>query len=435
MKSEKKDGRFSVMLFILVPIWLAAADNDSAQAKTVAEYFQDALKAYELKDYPAYLTVIRSAENLLPDHPQLMVHSARALALNGRPDDSCRILDRLGSMGLYISVEKEADFASLHLSSAFTTVREKFQKNLEPVGRCSLAWTIPEKIFLCEGIAYDHAEQSYFVSSVHRRKIVKINRDGSIHDFSRPEDGLYAALGMAVDGRRRLLWVATSAMPQMAGFIEADKGKAGIFAYDLKTGRLLQRLLIADRSKEHAFGDLAIDGSGNVYATDSANPDIYVIPIQTGKLAILLSDPRFGNLQGIAAAGTNDLYVSDYGARGIWHISLPEKNITQILPPAESTLLGIDGLHFWQGGLIAIQNGITPNRVVRILLNPQSTGIDKVSVLAANHPLMVEPTLGVAVENDFYFVATSQWPWFDEKGSVIDPQKLRPPEVLKIALK
>ncbi len=52
-----------------------------------------------------------------------------------------------------------------------------------------------------------------------------------------------------------------------------------------------------------------------------------------------------------------------------------------------------------------------------------------------NDPQFDEPTLGVVVGNDFYFVARSQWRAFDEKAGLFPAEKLTEPTILKVALR
>jgi len=84
---------------------------------------------------------------------------------------------------------------------------------------------------------------------------------------------------MRVDTARRFLWACTTAFPQMKGFSASDKGRAGIFKYELATGKLLKTYILPP-GEDHALGDLIIDRDENVYATDSIAPVIYKIEVK-----------------------------------------------------------------------------------------------------------------------------------------------------------
>jgi hypothetical protein len=107
-------------------------------------------------------------------------------------------------------------------------------------GRSRIAFTIPEKDLIPEGIAYDPVTKSFFVSSTHKRKIVRVDAGGRCTDFtSEAQEGLAGVVGMRVDARRRLLWAVSSDagedMP-MKNMVAAERDRSAVFKYDLRTG-------------------------------------------------------------------------------------------------------------------------------------------------------------------------------------------------------
>ena len=56
-------------------------------------------------------------------------------------------------------------------------------------------------------------------------------------------------------------------------------------------------------------------------------------------------------------------------------------------------------------------------------------------ILEKNSPLLDEPTLGVVVGDDFYYIANPQWGSFDKDGKMFPPEKLQEPTVLKVRLR
>jgi hypothetical protein len=80
--------------------------------------------------------------------------------------------------------------------------------------------------------------------------------------------------------------------------------------------------------------------------------------------------------------------------------------------------------------LIATQNGVNPNRVIRIYLNDQLNKIEQVKVLESNHKLFDEITLGTIADGNLYYVGNSQFDKYLE-----DPKaKLHAPLILKLSL-
>jgi hypothetical protein len=73
-----------------------------------------------------------------------------------------------------------------------------------------------------------------------------------------------------------------------------------------------------------------------------------------------------------------------------------------------NTLAGIDGLYWYRGSLIAIQNGIGTPRVAAHKLTADGTRVVKLLILEYRTKLSVLPTTGAIRSSDFYFIANSQ---------------------------
>jgi hypothetical protein len=127
------------------------------------------------------------------------------------------------------------------------------------------------------------------------------------------------------------------------------------------------------------------------------------------------------------------LYVAEY-ARGILRADLHSRSIELLPCPDTLAALGIDGLYWFGGALIGIQNGMTPARVVRLTLAPEGDRLLGAEVLERAHPLHAEPTLGTLVGRDFYYIANSQWERFGEEGGIAAPDSLKPPTILRLRL-
>ena len=115
-------------------------------------------------------------------------------------------------------------------------------------------------------------------------------------------------------------------------------------------------------------------------------------------------------------------------------MDLAARTIVPVPAADDVTALGIDGLYLVDGSLIAIQNGIAPHRVVRLRLSEAGDRITGSEVLDRAHPRHEEPTLGVVVGRDLYYVANSQYERFGQDGQVAQPDSLQAPVVLRLRL-
>lgn len=423
-----------IATLIAVAITLSAIANAGADEPKSARYYrQQAALAYTAKDYARAAENFNQALALIPDHPTLFYNLGAISALQGKKAEAIAYLSRLTEMGLALHPDRDRDFDSIKESAEFKDILKRFESNKAPVINSSTAFTVHEKGLITEGLAYDPVDETFFISSVHKRKILSISKSGDVKTFATEADGLWSVLGMRVDAKRRLLWVTTSAFTQMENYKKEEDGSSAVFKFDLRTRKLLKKYQLSN-AKKHALGDLTIQSNGDVYTTDSLSAAIYVIRAQPDEIELLLEDPGFASPQGLAfSTDERHLFMADYST-GLFDIEVSTKKVAHLGPIAGQTLLGIDGLYFYKGSLIGVQNGVSPQRVVRIALSKDLRRAEQLRVIEASNPVFLEPTLGVLVNGEFYFIANSQWPLIGEDGKFADETKLLDPVVLKIKL-
>jgi sugar lactone lactonase YvrE len=407
---------------------------------TFAELQDAALAAYRAKRYGEMERLLRQSERLRPHHPRALYNLAAARALQGDADGALAFLTRLEDMKLTYPVWEDADFAALRDDPRFKAQVEKFRKRLEPQGIAQYAFTAGVNSFMPEGIAYDEENDAYYLSSVRERRVLRIDRDDRRTTLvGSGERGLMAALGMIIEPRTRRLWVASSGLPAMQRYDEAEhRGRAGIFAFDKDTGQLRGRYWLPIDGREHVLGEVIIGGDGTIYTTDSAAGTLYALDRKSGKFTALTKPGELESPQGITfAPGRRHIYIADYN-QGLLRYDLERGRLEKIPGRDDVCLYGIDGLYYYKSSLVAIQNGVQPHRVVRIDLDekgelPRVIGMQ---VLAASHPDFDEPTLGVLKRNDmFYFVANSHWNRLDASHRLPPDSQLSRPVVLRIDLR
>ncbi len=135
--------------------------------------------------------------------------------------------------------------------------------------------------------------------------------------------------------------------------------------------------------------------------------------------------------QGIELLYDNSLLVADYG-RGLWRIDLESHEAKLLDVPDTVSLIGIDGLFTHRGSLIAVQNGVSPHRIIEIETDKNYEKVTGIKVLAQNLPEFDEPTLGISTLDGIMFVASSQWPKFAPGGNVREGQTYEPTRIMLI---
>ncbi|HKU63189.1 MAG TPA: hypothetical protein VJQ44_18460 [Gemmatimonadales bacterium] len=422
---------------LLVLLAALAPAGASAQTDPILESraeFRAAAAAYEARDWSAYLSHATRAQALRPEHGGVTLALASARALSGDTAGAVSALNRYADRGYTADLAGDSDFAAVRASRSWPSLSARLARNGEPLVRSETAFTVAERGLLAEGLAYDSAARVFYVASVRERKILRVGPDGAATVLADSTAGLWAPMGMRVDPANRRLWVATAAVPQMAGYAPGDSGRSAVIALDLVSGAALGRFEVPRDGAAHVVGDLAIATDGRVYASDSRAPVIYRVPLEGDALERFIESPLLLSAQGVAPTPDGrTLYVADY-ARGIIRVDLASRSAT-LLPVADSVLaLGIDALSWTGGGLVAVQNGVTPHRVVRLTLGPKGERVTRSEVLERAHPAYDEPTLGVVVGHDFYYIADGQWERFGEDGTVADAAALRPTVVLRLRL-
>ncbi len=312
------------------------------------------------------------------------------------------------------------------------------QQSAVRINNSSIAFTIPEKDLLPESIAFDPQEQAFFVSSTRKGKVVKIDSNGTVSDFiTSKQDGLWMTIGIKIDAQRRILWVCSSGGENLIGYNlndEKDGRPAGVFKYDLNNGALLDKFTFTQKGNVHFINDLTINHkNGDIYFTHMFEEHAIYVWKWNRKPAIFLSSGDLPYPNGITLKEDKTLYVAH--SDGVSSIDLKSKNITQLNVPEGQNIskrASIDGLYYHKWSLIGVHPGISS--VSRMYLNDKGDGIDKVELLEQNHPMMMNPTTGVLVGNQFYYIANAQFGSFNEDGSLWADEQLFEPVILKVII-
>ncbi len=422
-----------LLALFATPAARAHAQSDPVIASRAA--YQEAVRAYEAHDLPGFLRHAREAARLRPAHGGVVYTLASAYALAGDTAGALATLRRFAALGHAADLDADADFTAIRPLPAYDSLRQAMRRNVAPLVRSTPAFTLAERDLLTEGIAYDLRTRSFFVGSVHRGKILRVDDRGRTMELVPPGlAGFWAPLGMRVDAPRRVLWVAAAALPQTVGYDSADAGRSGLFRFDLASGALTGRFPLPDDGQAHTLGDVTIARNGDVYSTDSRGPAVYRVRAGSDSIEQFVASPLLLSAQGLALdAEERTLYVADY-SRGILRIDLATRAVRLLATADDVLALGIDGLYLIGGSLVGIQNGVAPHRVVRLRLDASGNRVEQAEVLERARPDYAEPTLGVVVGRDLFYVAASQWERFRDDGTIDAPDTLRPPLVLRLRL-
>lgn len=271
----------------------------------------------------------------------------------------------------------------------------------QQITHATLEFRLPEADLIPESIAFDAAKSRWLVSSVRRAKIVFAN--GKL--FAKTSWPVFA---LAADSQRRILWASTAVVAQCAVCPDPKHEHSALLALDLDTGAERRRIASPING---VLGDMLLAPNGDLYVSEGMHGAVFRLPLGAQAFERLDSAGDFRSPQTPAlSADGGTLFIPDYD-RGIAALTLADHHLRWLEPAAAVTLTGIDGLYMDQGAFIAIQNGTTPERIVRI-----AADLQQLQVLEAGWPGLGEPTHGAIVGRRFYFLANSGWDVYDAQG-------------------
>ena len=292
-----------------------------------------------------------------------------------------------------------------------------------------IAFIVHEKDLIPEGIAYDPAEKAFYVSSIYKKKIVKITAKGEVSDFVLPgAEGIEEVLGMKVDPKG-LLWACNNTYE-----LDTIRKISNIHVYDIRSKSLYKRFQLTD-GKQHLFNDLCMLKNGDVYVTDSQAGMVWLIRNGGHGIEAFTKAGGLSYANGITAApDEKSILVATGSAQGIVSIDLESKKITPV-PSDRYLLIGLDGLYLYNNTLIGVQNTTFPESILHLYLAPSARAIERIEFLCQTTPPMDLPTTGVMAEGYFYFIANSQILQINGgRGKIKDPDSLKDVVVMKIKL-
>lgn len=421
--------RFGIGLFAISLICAAQEPANTAPALNAA-----ATKAYQAKDYAKFLDYEKRALALEPDNPRALYNVACGEALTGHGAAAVDALNRLLTRKVDLGASTDEDFAGIRKSPEWTDFEVKLAALRKPMVKSTVAFTLLDPELTVAGIAVDPRNGDTYLASVRERKIVR--RVGGIaSDFvGEARDGFLAGGSLAIDVKNKVLYASTSAVPFMRGYRKEDEGNSGVFAYDLNSAKLLRKAILTPDGKPHFLNAMTIDRAGNLYVCDSGTAGIYRLGRNAGELEPLIPADLFRSTQGLAFSNDEKtLFVVDY-TDGLWALDVATKKRRRVETPPDLWLGGLDGLTSTADGLVTVQIGVKPERVLRFKVDSAGEHITNVKVLEMNHPDYAGPIQGSANVTHFFYVANSQLALGNAQTGEFAADKAKPTVVLRLPL-
>jgi SMP-30/Gluconolactonase/LRE-like region len=383
---------FLIILCLLVFLFTPAAvrGQDTEEIKGAPAEPAD---AQQIRDQ---IVAVQKLQSTLPDRGATLYFLAAAKEHLRESREALALLKECLALQEGFDPSGDPAFLEFKETKELTTQIENVHRDFPVVAQAREAVRTTEKDLVPEGLAYDAQRNVFYLSSLNRRKIVEIGRDGRSSDFV-PADRyrLLPVLGIRISPSDDTVWADSF----------TDSGQTELLHFDT-AGKLLGRFK-PEGSGKHGFNDLVIRKNGEVITTDSlANAVLRFDPAARTFAALPVHRALFYP-NGIALSeDDHTLYVAD--SLGVVRVDLANGESRDVDPGPKSTLAGIDGLYWHNGSLIGIQNGIGSPRVAAFRLSSDGLRVTHTTVLENRSKLCILPTTGAIRGSDFLFIANSQ---------------------------
>ncbi|MFT4074366.1 MAG: hypothetical protein QM647_02460 [Asticcacaulis sp.] len=394
---------------------LALSFTASAQAQTVdpaSDLGQfrslrgDGMTALDKGDTATAMDDFAKAQAILPDSPSIPLLRAQVFLKERRKTEAkAALLDYL-KRGNVLDLTQNTEFNTIWDSD----LENQLQLNQTTIG--SMEGLAGLNGFnIVEGMAFVPDQQQLYLTSIHDGKVIALSPQGAT-DVINFRPGV-AAYGLGL--RDGTLYAATVHSRLTAGYDPAKPIASKIVSFSAADGKVLAA--VTDPAKpDREFGHLLL-GKDDLYVTDTAHGEVLRLTDYGQTLETLIPEGYMDNPQGLAEnADATVLMVTDFTS-GLYRVDLTSGAMARLLPPAEGNLLGITSLSRYGNDLIAVQNGLKPNRILRLHMSADWTQVDQVEILLRAPKSLAQPTQGVVNGDDFVFVADSQWSNLDDRGN------------------
>ena len=427
--------RIAAALLILAPAVPALAQEAEGEVAAFFRLRAEGVAAAGAGDMTTAGARLDEADARNPGHPGLTLMRARLAFGEGRVGDAVALVERYAGYGLIFDPATDRILATLAGTSALAGAEAQLARNRAPVGANRLTPVIGVAgPGLTEAVLWDAARSRWLVSQVAGRTILSVDGSGAATPFLESSAARGGVLGLAWAPGRMRLWATTAPVPPAMATLRAGTAPPApaLLRIDPATGRVLAQFDLPGGAAA-APGDLAAGSDGTVFVSDSARGALLVLRGGNGTVETLTAPGTLGSPQGmVISPDARTLIVADYPS-GLWRVDVSTGAASRLPTPEGVSLIGVDGLIGDDRRLYAVQNGVAPQRILRLDLNADWTAVEAVEVLAANLPEIDEPTTGVMLDGALIFVARSQWSEFDGEGRPGSPE-MAPARVMRLAL-
>ncbi len=368
-------------------------------------------EAFVAKNYPLFRDALIQLHKHRPDNSDYMYQLVIAHALLDEKQQAYDMMVRMQQQGLAYDFTKTDQTANIRGTEVFDYVNDLMVMAQDPVGEAEVILTLPQDVAFPEALSWDETRQKFLVGTMADGSILTVDKEGEATELLKAdeENGMWGVIDILVDLQRNRLWVSSAATPGFSRFDVIDQGRSALFEFNLETLEFIRRYPVSVDGQPHALGNMVLTSNGDIYVADRVFPIVYRKLANEQKLEALMVAQDMVSMRGVAMQPDGRiLYIADR-EMGILVLDLEARRSGKLLVPETLNLGGLDGLYLWDNHLVVIQNGIKPQRVMRLELDATGTKVEAIRPLAVAQPNFDFPSFGVLRGKNLYYFGNSQW--------------------------
>lgn len=387
-------------------------------------------------DMPHLIWTMQRVSELMPNSGDLKLQLAMAYAKAGEKSKAYDTLLRMQMQGFGYDISDDPRFEPIHGTKVWDYLVANLGVNAKQFGEGKVAFELPKGDFLYNALAWDDKRKQLLVGSEREGKVLRADDNGKLSEFiaANAANGMWGVDALGVDDAHGKLYVASAASLRYKGFDKDNAGKAGLFEFDLGSGKFLKKHILPQNDGAHVLTSLAVAKDGTVYAADG--PRRAIFKLENGALRSIVVNPRLTGITGLALSDdAKTLYIADY-AMGIFGFDLTKSSAFELgYDPSKLVLGGIDSMYWYQGNLVVVEGGMVPKRVMRVKLSDDGRSVATVMPLDVAQPAFANLGQAAVAGDKLYFVANRQDGLYDDHGVLVDAAHLEPTRIFRSDLR